>query len=55
MSTKQPTVNAKQLIKVLEQKGFYFSRQSGTDAEWIETGKELGRQIPSPKGKLMYA
>ena len=24
-------------------------------AEWIETAKELGRPIPKPKGKLMYA
>lgn len=23
--------------------------------EWIETAKELGREIPVPKGKLMYA
>jgi len=23
--------------------------------EWIETAKELGRPIPQPKGKLMYA
>ncbi len=23
--------------------------------EWIETAKELGRQIPEPKGRLMYA
>jgi predicted RNase H-like HicB family nuclease len=23
--------------------------------EWIETAKELGRAIPMPKGKLMYA
>ena len=23
--------------------------------EWIETAKELGRSIPTPKGKLMYA
>lgn len=23
--------------------------------EWIETSKELGREIPQPKGKLMYA
>jgi predicted RNase H-like HicB family nuclease len=23
--------------------------------EWIETAKELGRSIPLPKGKLMYA
>jgi predicted RNase H-like HicB family nuclease len=24
-------------------------------SEWIETAKELGRPIPQPKGKLMYA
>lgn len=24
-------------------------------AEWIETAKELGREIPSPKGRLKYA
>ena len=23
--------------------------------EWIETAKELGRTIPEPKGRLMYA
>lgn len=23
--------------------------------EWIETAKELGREIPEPKGRLMYA
>lgn len=23
--------------------------------EWIETAKSLGREIPRPKGKLMYA
>ncbi len=23
--------------------------------EWIETAKSLGRKIPKPKGKLMYA
>lgn len=23
--------------------------------EWIETAKELGRKIPKPKGRLMYA
>ncbi|MCK9212543.1 MAG: type II toxin-antitoxin system HicB family antitoxin [Ignavibacteriaceae bacterium] len=23
--------------------------------EWIETATELGREIPQPKGKLMYA
>lgn len=24
-------------------------------AEWIETAKELGREIPKPKGRLRYA
>jgi predicted RNase H-like HicB family nuclease len=23
--------------------------------EWIETARELGRDIPEPKGRLMYA
>ena len=23
--------------------------------EWIETAKELGREIPAPKGRLTYA
>jgi len=23
--------------------------------EWIETAKSLGREIPTPRGKLMYA
>jgi len=23
--------------------------------QWLQTAKELGRQIPMPKGKLMYA
>lgn len=24
-------------------------------SEWIETARELGREIPAPKGRLMYA
>jgi predicted RNA binding protein YcfA (HicA-like mRNA interferase family) len=32
MSTKLPVVTAKELIKILEQKGFSFSRQSGSHA-----------------------
>ena len=24
-------------------------------SEWIETARELSREIPQPKGKLMYA
>ncbi len=23
--------------------------------EWVETAREMGRHIPEPKGKLMYA
>ena len=23
--------------------------------EWIETARKLGREVPEPKGKLMYA
>jgi predicted RNase H-like HicB family nuclease len=26
-----------------------------TIAEWIDTAKELGRSIPEPKGRLIYA
>jgi predicted RNase H-like HicB family nuclease len=26
-----------------------------TIGEWIETARELGRPIPQPRGKLMYA
>jgi predicted RNase H-like HicB family nuclease len=24
-------------------------------AEWIETARELGREIPKPRGRLLYA
>jgi predicted RNase H-like HicB family nuclease len=24
-------------------------------AEWIETAQELGHEVPSPKGRLLYA
>jgi predicted RNase H-like HicB family nuclease len=27
----------------------------GVAREWIETAKELGRPIPRPKGRLMFA
>ncbi len=26
-----------------------------TIGEWIETARELGRPVPEPRGKLMYA
>ena len=35
MSHKHPKVNAWQLIKILERKGFFFSRQSGSHAIYI--------------------
>lgn len=35
MSHKHPRVNARQLIKLLQQKGFSFSRQSGSHAIYI--------------------
>ena len=31
------------------------SNAEGVIAEWIETARALGRLIPEPKGKLMYA
>jgi predicted RNase H-like HicB family nuclease len=27
----------------------------GIVAEWIETAKELGRAVPEPRGRLMFA
>ncbi|MVM31825.1 addiction module toxin, HicA family [Spirosoma sp. HMF4905] len=36
MSHKHPKVNARQLIKILAQKGFSFSRQSGSHAIYID-------------------
>ncbi len=35
MSNKHPKLNAKQLIKILEGKGFRFSRQNGSHAIYI--------------------
>ncbi len=32
MSTKLPVINAKELIKILERKGFTLTRQSGSHA-----------------------
>jgi predicted RNA binding protein YcfA (HicA-like mRNA interferase family) len=37
MSTKLPAINAKKLIKILEEKGFTFSRQSGSHAIYSNT------------------
>ena len=35
MSRKHPVLTAKQLIRLLEQKGFRFSRQSGSHAIYV--------------------
>ena len=37
MSTGQPVINAKELIKIIEKKGFSFSRQSGSHAIYANT------------------
>ncbi len=37
MSTKLTTTNARKLIKILEEKGFTFSRQSGSHAIYANT------------------
>ncbi len=37
MSTRQPVINAKELIKILERKGFTLSRQSGSHAIYANT------------------
>ena len=36
----------------------YFEALQNTELvinEWIETAKELGREVPKPKGRLTYA
>ena len=38
--------------------GSYVEALANVDViigEWIETARELGRAIPEPKGRLMYA
>ena len=32
-----------------------LSRAEQVIQEWIETAKELGRSVPTPKGRLAYA
>lgn len=32
-----------------------LSNVEGVIQEWIETAKELGRSIPKPKGRLVFA
>lgn len=52
------------IVEVPELSGCMADGQTASEAlenaeividEWIETAQELGRKIPEPKGKLMYA
>jgi len=52
------------LVEVPELPGCMADGQTYEDAlanvqvvigEWVETAKELGREIPRPRGRLMYA
>ena len=52
------------IAEVPELSGYMADGETYTDAinnvqkimtEWIEKAKSLGRNIPEPKGKLMYA
>lgn len=45
MSSKQPVINAKELIKILERNGFFFSRQSGSHAIYYN---QLGTRVTIP-------
>jgi hypothetical protein len=33
----------------------YWSNEDQAFIEWLETAQELGRPIPEPKGRLMFA
>jgi predicted RNase H-like HicB family nuclease len=52
------------IVEVPELPGCMADRQTYIEAvtnvqiviqEWIETARELGRSIPNPKGRLLYA
>ncbi|NLY01312.1 MAG: type II toxin-antitoxin system HicB family antitoxin [Rhodopirellula sp.] len=32
-----------------------LTNMQGVMAEWIETARDLGREVPKPKGRLMFA
>lgn len=52
MSNKLPSITCKQLVKILEKKGFCFSRQSGSHAIYKN---EIGRRttVPIHSGKII--
>ena len=52
------------IVEVPELSGCMADGQTAAEAlenaeiiidEWIETAKELGREVPEPKGRLLYA
>lgn len=56
--------NQKFIVEVPELAGCMADGETAAEAlenvetvisEWIETAKAIGREIPVPKGKLMYA
>jgi predicted RNase H-like HicB family nuclease len=34
---------------------YWSSEHDAVIAEWLETARELGRPIPQPKGRLLFA
>ena len=52
MSNKLPSLTCKEVIKILEKKGFYFSRQSGSHAIYKN---KSGRRttVPIHSGKII--
>lgn len=50
MSKKLPSLKAKDIIKVLRKKGFYFVRQKGSHQVWTD-GKDLWTTVPMHLGE----
>lgn len=56
--------DSKFIVEVPELSGCMADGQTAAEAlenaeiiidEWIETAQELGREVPEPKGRLLYA
>ena len=47
----------KEVKKIVAEKKYklHLGLPAMTQFEWIETAKSIGRRIPEPRGKLMYA
>lgn len=57
-------IDQKFIVEVPELAGCMADGETATEAlenaeivisEWLETAKEIGREIPVPKGRLLYA